>query len=1414
MKIKKAAAVIGLGVVLSLFFGSTFHLQAQTVLYPRSSPTNSFLREFAGAPDILENITNILDTPAPTNNPTPAMNIVRMPPGIYLSLQGLMGAGTGPLPGSPFGTNVPVYEIGSNIFAFDDRGVDYPTLNAQLAGQSSSGAALTSDGMMMTMDGSGMDTPSGTDYGTNLWILVPTNAITASDQFNVILTNTIPGQPYDVLVKETLTDPEWSVEVPSAYAETNFIPVQLWRNGRTNLFVSARFAGDSTGNGIPDWWLLMYFGTTMVDVYALDSSGDGWTLLQDYQNGFVPGTFNTPPPPRITSAVLDSTATYVTLTWISGGGPVTNYVVKDFYGVYGSVVITNVAPDTFSATVPIPDDGFGLVYDYQNGNQDFEPEFEIGADFSDGSHADSDPVAVTHLTLTLNAQIVRGTGGQPYLAVMLPPPGLSFIRFCWFTNNYITGYEDFQHADLSATNLVNSLMPIPANVWQAYLNAFAPIQLKAFTTNGAFGPYQTLYGAQLADEEFTAPFYSFVDARTNLAANLKFLLRAATITEPFSYGSTVPWGNYDVFQRSSSSSSYEYYGFHYFSSQYASQYGYSVIDELRPVQEGFLWRNFIFNDGDLNNGNFSTGASHSLNWDNQGNYLGFTHTLNNPKYQYSGSGDETPLPQAITNLTWIYDYNIASGDTMLRTDLGLSLNGGNLYLAADARNVYGLGFDSLHFKSGSEYQTLAAGANTASVDPITAFMELDPPVLSTLDYYFCSQTPYFNYIYYPQYAGLPQPMPGSPAFVPGTPSPLLITSMGQLITVSGWARQVILDGYPGKYGYLEQYFDQAYTMDSSGNITTNSAGLLSPYGEFYPTQPGPAALVTMPDIDTGQRGTGVVHVAKIQLDRNNDGVMDLSFAGPDNTSYPNPMKFWVDSDHDAPADSGNPLDHNVNAPTLPDYAANRIICQRELENFARLWICGLPSLPSAQGYTVTLSCNAISGTPAINLYAVESNGGIGYLTDTNVAQSLVGQSKLQTISPTSTYIFPSSYFDGTNKYFLFQGAGIGEGEFVLTIYQSTNIVAQTSAYIDLHDIRDLYEQTVVTNVIQTWPEMVQQSATSGFRVLSSPPENSFEASQLAVFVHGWRMTEFDWNSFSQTMFKRLYWQGFQGRFASLRWPTRSADTDTNGLDLLTYNRSEHIAFDSGSGAALYLYDLRQRFTNYTISVCAHSQGNILMMEALKELADANQAPLDNYVMMQAAVPAHCYDTTITNLPSLMDAEASIPTPNTYSNYADRITSALRTNGKIVNFFNTYDYALATASVDVLGTPVNVSWEGNESSLVLKPLLFFGYSYIATNGLAIVTTNQYTAGSGITNLQTRIVTDPLELMPFVARPRSKAVGAQAAVGAIVNGGEVDLAAFGFSRADYDHSGEFNRNIQTSQVQQFYPHLIRALTQGLP
>jgi hypothetical protein len=73
---------------------------------------------------------------------------------------------------------------------------------------------------------------------------------------------------------------------------------------------------------------------------------------------------------------------------------------------------------------------------------------------------------------------------------------------------------------------------------------------------------------------------------------------------------------------------------------------------------------------------------------------------------------------------------------------------------------------------------------------------------------------------------------------------------------------------------------------------------------------------------------------------------------------------------------------------------------------------------------------------------------------------------------------------------------------------------------------------------------------------------------------------------------------------------------------------------------------------------------------------------------------------------------------------------------------------------------------------------------------------------------RPATNTFEVMAFVGRARSLALGEQPGVGS-----GLDLAAqFSFSDKWYDHSGEFNRAIQAPQGSQFYTRLLKALRTG--
>ncbi len=107
-----------------------------------------------------------------------------------------------------------------------------------------------------------------------------------------------------------------------------------------------------------------------------------------------------------------------------------------------------------------------------------------------------------------------------------------------------------------------------------------------------------------------------------------------------------------------------------------------------------------------------------------------------------------------------------------------------------------------------------------------------------------------------------------------------------------------------------------------------------------------------------------------------------------------------------------------------------------------------------------------------------------------------------------------------------------------------------------------------------------------------------------------------------------------------------------------------------------------------------------MLQAMKEQLVGGFQAIDNYVMMQAAVSAQCYDVNAPLLQIFVDAEISRPTPDTYRGYPGAINNAVR--GRITNFYNPDDFALAT------GTTLGLSTHWEQNQLDYKPDSGLGY----------------------------------------------------------------------------------------------------------
>jgi pimeloyl-ACP methyl ester carboxylesterase len=1281
----------------------------------------------------------------------------------------------------------------------------------------------------------------------------PTAEITWNGEFAVVtIRGTEAGKNYQMLSKPDLVSGPWVLEQDVGGAEgQDWTQTTVPMEGRPTLYMIAGYGEDSDGDGLSDVYEVLVTRTSpdspdtgntgISDTYK-DSDGDEWTNLDEYRLRTDPLKFDPPRAPTNVRATMEQGATMATVRWDPLDGAVLEYIVEreivPWSGQYEEIGRVAGNQVTFVDSQADPYKLYRVAGRYQPGNSSFSQNVRVNQ--ADVRLA---PAA---------AAIIRGPQGQLYLAVSALPQVAASLRIS--RNAMTASYPLFDYdpnfspssyfpenrvfpndpssaiIEIPVSELSNGVYPIPTS--------FAPdfgryrFSLEVITAAGAAGEALSLASSRSAFNVYQQNKIPFLDGAAHLKQNLMFWLKAANASETFRYSIDADaFDSVPSYYSFACNPNYAYVDFHRRDGQWNRPFpdNEMVLDEFRPFQENLFLRNWIYQPNHLDSSNnINTGVGYDwwqggYDWHSRESIFNERYVF--PVYNYVTTSNQTLLQPVLSaaDTQWIYHADLAWPETWDDPRIGVTRSGGNLLLASGLRNVFGLVYISL--KIGSDHapypiSTVFHGRQYSDAGFTyfgSTFQEVEDPVLQTESYYF---------------AGSGDPMPGDPSWDVNNQTPLLIAPAGQLFTVVGWAKQRIVNGYTNKFAYLGQYFDKAFKVDpTTGQRTAQETGLLSEYGEFFPTEPGRVILTTKPDADQGNlQGECLIHVIKLQLDVNHDGEMDLSLAGPDNTSQARSYVFWINNDRDEPETSTKPeldLESYANRPDSQDWYQGHIRSKRNLEDFARLWICGLPTFPDSHGYTVELSIAASTGNPAINLYAA-FDPGTGYLTDTNAAHRqfaghfLNGQlvfdyaRKLKTIASGQSYKLPISAITGQSLYthFLFEAAGKGSGQLVLTVYQGTNTIARTSAWLDLRDIKELYEITVVSNVQQHWPEMVQENRVSGFQVLHSPDPTLNTAEEMVIFVHGWRMSEWGFLNFSETLFKRLYWQGFQGRFATLGWPTRSADTDPFfHLDFATYNRSEYVAFKSASGTAAYLNHLRNRFPDYTISVCAHSMGNIVMMETLKQLADQGKAPIDNYVLMEAAVPAQCYDPTVANLPTLMDTEQKVPTPDTYRNYAAGITRALRGGGRLVNFFNRLDFALNTWVVNQ-----NLHVPHTNGPVTMKPNTFLGYYTDGTNNL--LRTNSWNQDflsilyGGYYDGPSRAVTNLLEVMPFVSRPRGLTVGAQGGTRGMVSA-ELNLETqLGFSDKSYDHSGQFNRNIQEQQVGPFYFQLKRNLLRLAP
>jgi hypothetical protein len=570
--------------------------------------------------------------------------------------------------------------------------------------------------------------------------------------------------------------------------------------------------------------------------------------------------------------------------------------------------------------------------------------------------------------------------------------------------------------------------------------------------------------------------------------------------------------------------------------------------------------------------------------------------------------------------------------------------------------------------------------------------------------------------------------------------------------------------------------------------------------------------------NTGAAGGGEAFLLvpdELMVDANNDGKMSFTNAAvhdKDRTKQHAPYQFWVNDDRDE-GDDDVPVDG------LPDWTKNVIDRERGLEDFTRLWIGfkGLTDLVKSAGIQLQLewqpddggtTWRPADGNPAIKLFpAAEPDGGRKYLDKRNGEEAQIqpphntAYGIVRRDFPLLLSLTPGALDNLTeeqpNLYLLFEGVARGKGRLVLKLLKNGQPLGEyPPLYMEIKDVKDMYERWTVGDVTQ--PNRTISSSIDYQIWPSDTPEQEFgisgspmpaptreEEKDYILMVHGWNTSPFDKACTGDTAFKRLFWQGFNGRFGLFRWPTFFYTSHVPPPH--HFDASEQRAWASSVGLLNLIAQLNSRPFAGRVRLTGHSMGNIVASEALRR--SQNGPVVHTYIASQAAMSAHCYDATI---PPMEFAFGTGPTtPDVYASYwqdgaASQPHQWLQENrpsymhpnymhGKAEQYFNYYnrlDFALATWEVDQQSKPDD------------------SYKYIRQGSPPTVGFRRK-VGPNVTWLT--FPSDTYEIFAWAAESQSIALGALPAHGVFAENGRANVnlgvAPFNYGLAPKFHSGQF-------------------------
>ena len=206
------------------------------------------------------------------------------------------------------------------------------------------------------------------------------------------------------------------------------------------------------------------------------------------------------------------------------------------------------------------------------------------------------------------------------------------------------------------------------------------------------------------------------------------------------------------------------------------------------------------------------------------------------------------------------------------------------------------------------------------------------------------------------------------------------------------------------------------------------------------------------------------------------------------------------------------------------------------------------------------------------------------------------------------YTFPADFLsaaDAGEGVILVEGRAATTEPLILEVRhkQTGSLIFETEMPMSLSSVKNMYRFL-----------NVKPGGVSSTDEPSNYPDSLCNDKNL-FFLHGFKATEDSAPGWHAEFFKRLYWSGSNAKYWGVTW-----HSDGGTLTFLNYHLNVINAFEAGSN----LWAKINYVPNKTFM--AHSLGNMVVSSAVEDYG----LDVDKYFMLNAAVPAEAYDSTLAN----------------------------------------------------------------------------------------------------------------------------------------------------------------------------------------